>query len=690
MQGQVVRRAHERGHFGVSKTEAIVRRDYWCKGLRQKHTDHSGGSTSARSEAVTWQVGAQPNTVAAKRANPYVGIQSSRIQTKMSDTSKGSNPDSLETPPRTTAKSITQTQLTPQAIAKPIITPEEVQEAFDCIRNHWETESRDSKLKRNSLLSCLDLIQNSYQDLLQKPSQTVPMDVLEEMLDAKLSGLSQCHAISNDTTYAAKAAIRTTVKLPTGKSVPTKNTSVVLVYPDADNEHTKSFTSDQTRTALTTILRPRQTGCKIDKVNKLPAGGLRLESSKSDLSALITQALKEKGLVLKVPTKRPPRLAIYHVPALLEADEIEEAIIAQNSDGLTNDQKDILRDGVLVKFKFGPRDSSTVHWIVQTTPKARKLILNNDHLYIGMSKCRVSDHIRVTRCHNCQQYGHMSSSCRAKAPACAHCAKQHNTDKFQVGDIIRFPFPEYDFYNDLEETNWSDLPTALNNNGIANEASNSSVPINENVPDVPIVDDITIQVGDIIQFPFPEYDFYNDLEETNWSDLPTALNNNGIANEASNSSVPINENVPDVPIVDDITSILNEDQPEPNENTENPNASFLSSETATETSVSNKAVRLQISEKVEVADKTIDKTKEINLSETNCDTYLDFKYDKKQDKNERKDCDKTAVLQTDTCNEKHITDRRNNAGDLGDQGLVVIIIRYYLVKTRSPENFQGQ
>ncbi|CAH0562807.1 unnamed protein product [Brassicogethes aeneus] len=216
---------------------------------------------------------------------------------------------------------------------------------------------------------------------------------------------------------------------PNGKTVPTTNTSVVLVYPDADNEHTKSFTSDQTRAALTTILRPRQTGCKIDKVNKLPAGGLRLESSKFDLSALSTQALKEKGLVLRVPTKRPARLAIYHVPALLDAEEVEEAIIAQNSDGLTNDQQDILKDGVLVKFKFGPRDSSTVHWIVQTTPRARKIILNNDQLYIGMSKCRVSDHIRVTRCHNCQQYGHMSSSCRAKAPACAHCAKQHNTDK---------------------------------------------------------------------------------------------------------------------------------------------------------------------------------------------------------------------------------------------------------------------
>lgn len=36
MQVQVVRRAHERGHFGVTKTEILLRRDYWFKGMRQK------------------------------------------------------------------------------------------------------------------------------------------------------------------------------------------------------------------------------------------------------------------------------------------------------------------------------------------------------------------------------------------------------------------------------------------------------------------------------------------------------------------------------------------------------------------------------------------------------------------------------------------------------------------------------
>ena len=36
MQIQIVRRAHEWGHFGVTKTEAIVKKDFWFKGLREK------------------------------------------------------------------------------------------------------------------------------------------------------------------------------------------------------------------------------------------------------------------------------------------------------------------------------------------------------------------------------------------------------------------------------------------------------------------------------------------------------------------------------------------------------------------------------------------------------------------------------------------------------------------------------
>lgn len=36
MEVQVIRRAHDRGHFGINKTEAIVNKDFWFKGMREK------------------------------------------------------------------------------------------------------------------------------------------------------------------------------------------------------------------------------------------------------------------------------------------------------------------------------------------------------------------------------------------------------------------------------------------------------------------------------------------------------------------------------------------------------------------------------------------------------------------------------------------------------------------------------
>ena len=36
MQHEVIRKCHEQGHFGATKTEQLIRRDYWFKGMREK------------------------------------------------------------------------------------------------------------------------------------------------------------------------------------------------------------------------------------------------------------------------------------------------------------------------------------------------------------------------------------------------------------------------------------------------------------------------------------------------------------------------------------------------------------------------------------------------------------------------------------------------------------------------------
>jgi len=33
---QIIRKAHEQGHFGVNKTEVLIKRNYWISNLRPK------------------------------------------------------------------------------------------------------------------------------------------------------------------------------------------------------------------------------------------------------------------------------------------------------------------------------------------------------------------------------------------------------------------------------------------------------------------------------------------------------------------------------------------------------------------------------------------------------------------------------------------------------------------------------
>jgi len=36
MQSQIIRQAHERGHFSITKTEALLRKDYWIPNVKTK------------------------------------------------------------------------------------------------------------------------------------------------------------------------------------------------------------------------------------------------------------------------------------------------------------------------------------------------------------------------------------------------------------------------------------------------------------------------------------------------------------------------------------------------------------------------------------------------------------------------------------------------------------------------------
>lgn len=74
--------------------------------------------------------------------------------------------------------------------------------------------------------------------------------------------------------------------------------------------------------------------------------------------------------------------------------------------------------------------------------------MREGRVYIDWSSCRVKDFLSVTRCYNCQEYGHSSKFCRGKR-TCAHCEGDHDmrdcTDKDK-----NFPCPACATFNRSE------------------------------------------------------------------------------------------------------------------------------------------------------------------------------------------------------------------------------------------------
>ncbi|CAG9822127.1 unnamed protein product [Phaedon cochleariae] len=68
-------------------------------------------------------------------------------------------------------------------------------------------------------------------------------------------------------------------------------------------------------------------------------------------------------------------------------------------------QPDPETHAIEVKAKFGPRDKSLNHWVIETTPDTRAILLDKSLIYIGWSACTVKDHVRVVRCFKVKNSG---------------------------------------------------------------------------------------------------------------------------------------------------------------------------------------------------------------------------------------------------------------------------------------------
>ncbi|PZC73311.1 hypothetical protein B5X24_HaOG209701 [Helicoverpa armigera] len=217
------------------------------------------------------------------------------------------------------------------------------------------------------------------------------------------------------------------VKKGEDKFVRPANLSSLAIYPND-----KTQTSDHTKTLVQKIISPEELKLRVRGVKKIRNGGVIISAdSKGDIEKLKTsEKLVSSGLKVEEPSKRRPRIAVVGVPVALTESEVMECIYEQNlSDKLPNTTRASFLKDARLSHKSGKKDRPTCNYIIEVSASIRKLLINQGRIFINWTSCPVRDFTIVTRCFNCQQFGHAAKFCRETSPTCNHCGETGHSFK---------------------------------------------------------------------------------------------------------------------------------------------------------------------------------------------------------------------------------------------------------------------
>ncbi|KAK4875722.1 hypothetical protein RN001_012144 [Aquatica leii] len=313
--------------------------------------------------------------------------------------------------------------------------PDSIEYSFDADINRLTKVISACKItmsRQSEMIDIVSRLQATFRkSLIQRRVSQQTADIASTLADVQTAlqsvtaKLSATEAAPPALSYAqaARSKIVEKVKVPSGKSVAPVPRSTVVIIPKPDSP---LKTADETKTTLMKVLDPQKYGLRLDRVTKTGKSSIRLESEKSDLTKIPAAILEEAGLAIKLQGKSFPRLSILDVPRNLSPEQVKEALVSQNFHDASDQVLHLANEHLKVLFRFGNREGANCNWILEVHPEVRRYLLASRRVYVAWNACRVNDHIRVTRCFNCQKYGHHSTNCKSDIQ-CGHCAEKHET-----------------------------------------------------------------------------------------------------------------------------------------------------------------------------------------------------------------------------------------------------------------------
>lgn len=200
---------------------------------------------------------------------------------------------------------------------------------------------------------------------------------------------------------------------------------VLLIVPKDTNQ-------DYIETKSDLIKNISPTKISVDTVRKAANGAIVVQCKDQESSNILktsaTNKLSEK-YDIKTPSPRNARLKIVNISEKPDDEDIVARIKKQNT--FVTETATIK----VIKTLENTRYTNTNYTvIIETDTATYNEIIKHEKLSIGWDRCRVFEHIYISRCYRCLGFNHSSKVC-TKKQACIKCGGEHERKDCTSDDV---------------------------------------------------------------------------------------------------------------------------------------------------------------------------------------------------------------------------------------------------------------
>lgn len=231
--------------------------------------------------------------------------------------------------------------------------------------------------------------------------------------------------VTKEITKEIQKAMKDGKKVSYAETVKVNEPVVIIVPKDSEQK------SNVTKAEIKNKISP--TSNKVSGMRNASKGAIVVEcTDKKASEKLKNEALAKLGdkYEVKIPVPKNPRFKIINMCDKLSEEAIINNIKKQNDFVDNNAALKVIKI-IEAKNKRFPDFTA----IIETDINTCEQILKNEKLSIGWDRCRVFEHVYVSRCYKCLGFNHMSDTCTNKK-ACLNCAGEHEI-KDCVSDEIK-------------------------------------------------------------------------------------------------------------------------------------------------------------------------------------------------------------------------------------------------------------